>query len=1061
MFALSNLVGAPRTSGSRLEFTPIGRRRNEDPTPESETHINRALNADKVNNTLVESSFDDTSDRFDTLQSFEARYEAKEPRNGGKTSPMFDNMFRPRLALVEGTNSIQELLHANKQLEAENYNLKIEVATLTKFVKQSPEEQRGLAVENVQLKQQLMEALQRLEARDLPLESPESFNSMRSLYKEIIEEREHEIHRLNTKVSELEHKLRDTRAVDDALGKLEFLQAENQSLRRKLDAATSNSLELGEIQAENNDLKSRVFELEREVQQNQQGESLERQLRAVTQDLEQTAHERDSAQSALSHARKELLAREADLEALRRDQSAAESRTAAAAGSRLQEVQSELLDEKARLRRGEAQHRDETARKDAEIARLSLKVDSLARELQNKEKDVHELRAEVRALMDERSAAFDNKSTLQHYEAQIDALQSKTASLEAENRRLKSESAKLHDELFSASSGAENAAKLRADTRELESKLDFYEKEYALLQDAMENAEAEADALRAKEQRAQSQIGELGGEIDRLAAKLRRAELSESQKYNESALYEVESAYKKRGDAERVRLEKQIEALQLQVRKLEQELRRAQAQAQTLPSFESPAAPSPDYQKLLKERSKLQMDIDDKELQLAEQKRKYAKLEAVVRDKDLVAEALEQRIRDLNREFRSSALGDDAAKSDVLRLEHQLRALQLDSDRVQRDLEEQLRYYKTKLDVFMEREQYERGSAVSSTAAATAATSSVVALLESQLEEMRRLNKELAERAERLAQADQAKHSEQNLQLESEKRQSLEEKRQLLSEKRQLLEENLHLLSENLQLLAQNRQLQKESLQLHKENLQFSETVDALESDARALRADKSRLEQKARTLAQELARTSKHCTKLASRLSDMDAQESRSAFRSADDGLRARKTAAQLQGQIDVLNAKLAATQLGGTQLGASPAKSSSRATTEVRLLKNELQYYKAKLFDLNMRANDLALVNRFVASSIKNSSEAIKNDIVKLSRRGIHPDYADMEEGRGTGDRHVRGNGNRSGNGLTLKVLATFVLSMVRLKNRLKRAEDRRARMLQLRGDIDRDKITLLAEQ
>ena len=74
------------------------------------------------------------------------------------------------------------------------------------------------------------------------------------------------------------------------------------------------------------------------------------------------------------------------------------------------------------------------------------------------------------------------------------------------------------------------------------------------------------------------------------------------------------------------------------------------------------------------------------------------------------------------------------------------------------------------------------------------------------------------------------------------------------------------------------------------------------------------------------------------------------------------------------------------------------------------------------------------------------IKNDIVKLAQCGVYPDYSEM--------------GRRHGGKLTLKKLALFVLSMVRLQRRSAKAEQRRIKLMLLRGDIDRDRITLLAE-
>lgn len=1014
MFALSNLVGTPRPSGSNLEFTPIGRRRGEGaPTHLSPKPQRMALNTDKINNTHVESTFDDTTEHFDTLQSLgNDRFTETNHESSRKADQagLFNSMFRSRLALVnDGSNSIQDLQKENKDLQAENYNLKVEVATLTKFLKQTPEENRNLAYENVELKQQLLKAMSEIDGKQSPavLDLAETINSMRTLYKEIIEEKDHEIHQLQQRNSELGQQARDTAVADELLDKVEFLQSENQSLRRRLEDASNHDVDIAAIQEENNDLKSRLFNLERKISMTppdssaqlqslkQENQDLERKLISLKRELEGTEHEKDSMESAIRKIQSELNDREAEVQDLRQERNDIQSRSmdATKSNQKLQEAMQEALELKSKLRRLEIQHRDENADKDSQVRRLDMKVNSLSKELNEKEHDQSELRNQVRSLMEERNSAFDNQSLVKHYQTQIESLRDKESILSDENSKLKNEMAKLQDELYSLSTESDRISKLKEDINELENKLDFYEKEYSLLQDAMENAESEADLLKVKQKGSERKMNDLNSEINQLTAKLRRTELSESQKYNESALFELESIHKKREDAERQRLELQIESLNDQIRKLEEELRRTN-------SFKP--STGDDYHKFLRERSKLQMELDDKDLQMDEQRRKYSKLENMIKDKDALVEALESRIRDLNREYRSRALTEDSNKSEVDHIksdyEYRLRTLQSENDRLQRDLEDQIRYYQTKLDVIMERERYESASNGSS--------SSMVALLEGQLEDVRRLNKELSDKLS-LAQTYTKSESEQ-----------------LLSEYRTKLQD-----------------VQTKFTQALDEKLELQETIDALEMDTKILRSEKNRLEMRSRNLNQELNKTSKHCTKLANKLNEMSMAETRSLSKSSDESLRLRRANLQLQSQIDQLSSRLASATF------TSLTRSDNRSSTENRLLKNELQYYKAKLFDLNMRANDLAVMNSFVMSSIKNSNQMIKNDIVKLTQLGIYPNYSEMDRKRG-------------GEKITFKVLATLVLSMVRIRKRLEKAEDRRSKMQQLRGEIDQDKITLLAE-
>lgn len=1005
MFSLSTLVGTPR--GSRLEFTPIGKRRPD----KIETHEKQrmALNNDKINNSHMESTFEDTTE-FDTLHSLDNQRNAPQMKIPG----LFDGMFRPRDKIVSETSSIQELQCEIKELLAENYNLKIEVATLTKFLKQTPEEHRDLAYENVDLKQQLVRALKELDTRATSLSEEAAISSMRALYKEAIEEKDLEIRRLQNRVSDLDTQ---PQIPDEILDKMEFLQTENQSLRRKLDDLFQDS-ELA-IQQENNNLKAQLHDLrhkyslvpsdaadqlsrlasdcdtmQRKVNNLQKdlGES-ERENESLIRDKIELSRIKQSIESSLDSVRLKLGQREQDIDRLQQEVDAlrAKGASSSVADNRLEDARRVIAELKATVKRLEAHTAREVEDKQFEVDRLSQKLSSLNQELKEKDKDESNLRSQVRSLMDERKSAFDTESTAKHYLAQIDTLRERERTLSDKNRILKDEVAKLQDELYSVNTNSSRAAKLKEETTHLQDKLDFYEKEYNLLQDALESAESDIEAFRSKEKRSDSQIRELERELEQLRTKHRQSEIAGAQKYNESALFELENLHTKRDSAERLRTDLQMEAMSFQIRKLERELELAKSNSHSVLDAE--------FHKILKERSRLQMEVDDKDLKIKENQIRQSKLESVMKDKEAVIEALESRIRDLNRDYKTNIFAEDTNKNELHKVrsdyEYQIRALQLENDSVQRGLEDQIRFFKNKLELVMERERHE--------SVQPSAPSSIVVLLESQLEDARRLNNELSE-----------KLSEQkNLRFDSER-----------------LKEDYK--AKILELTAKYNGAQDEKLRLE-------DAVDALETESKIIRSEKSRLEMRAKNLAQELSKTSRHCTKLASKINEMDLVEYKNSYKNVDDALRAKKTNVQLQSQIEKLNSKLAAAHL------STPLPIKSRGGAETRLLRNELQYYKAKLFDLNLRANDLSLMNNFVMSSIRNSNQMIKNDVVKLAQCGVFPDYAEMD---------------RRGGKLSLKVLATFVLSMVKIKRRAERAQNRNVKLLQLRGEIDREKITLLAE-
>lgn len=1018
MFSISNLVGTPKL-GSKLEFTPIGKRRSAQNQQTIRSSPRMALNTEKVTNATFDSTFDSDHD----LESLAEEQEV--PRIQPKQKP----------GIIDGSSSIQDLQRENHNLEAENYSLKIEVATLTKFLKQTPQEARDMAYENVELKQRLARLQGEKEDQKQPKQAEKQSDSADATiraYRKSLNEKEdearhleHELQLLHRKVEELQ----ETPAVPaDILQKLESLQAENQTLRRRLEDAARDDPDLLSLQKENNDLKAQLNNATRILSPNDATATLERKLRALTTELDQTERECDVLESNLRTARVEAQKNEEEIAQLRAQHEQYKSGRQNDSG-KVEDARREARELKAKLARVEAQNTIDTEHQDAEIRRLQLKVETLQREIKEKDKDEYELRSQVRSLMEERTSAFGLESTLKHYRDQLESLRAREESLAQKNRELKDEISRLQDDLYTVNTDASRVAKLRDELAQLQDKLDFYEREYNLLQDAVESAEAELETYREKERLSDDRDTELLKEIELLRTRLKRAELMESQKYNESALYELESLHKRKEDTERRRMEAQIETLNLQIRKLERELE-TKASGTMLDT---------DYQRLLRDRSRLQMELDDAQIKLKENEKRNAKLESVVKDKDAVVEALESRIRDLNREQSSRAFEDPLKlKTDY---EYQLRTLRTENERLQSDLEDQIRFYRTKLEVLIDRDRF---------ASRTNGSSAIVTLLESQLEEANNLNRDLSDKLESMERVNQ----QIPLRVEEEYRikiKDLQAKLNRLEEENTRLEESRRLNRELSDRIAAMESMKKsDSLleeyrtKIHDLNLKLTraqeekarleDSVETLESEARLLQSEKSRLESRSQTLSQELGKTKQHCAKLAGKINEMDLQEYKNSFKTVDDALKAKKANAQLQHQIDILNRKLANTNLSGKE------------DVERRLLRNEVQYFKAKLFDLNMRSNDLALMNSFIMSSIKNSNQLIKNDIVKLAQCGVYPDYAEMR--------------SRRDGKLTLKVLATFVLSMVRLQRRSAKAHVRQVKLMLLRSDIDQDKITLLAE-
>ncbi|OBA20594.1 hypothetical protein METBIDRAFT_43179 [Metschnikowia bicuspidata var. bicuspidata NRRL YB-4993] len=977
MFSLGRLPRLSREKESGLEFVPIGQRvvSPRKPAPSSNPRVR--LTADKINNTHIDSSFDETTQDFGALDADAPVRVSTGSRLAGagwSSRGNFASTLEQRSQAVDGgQSSIQSLQADSQQLKSENYNLKVEVATLKQFLKQTPPETRELVLQNAALKQELIKTQNELEqvrshAESAPRQDREhsaGLDSLKRLYRESLEEKDQEIRRLQRQIAELSHVLPlPPQIPQELLDKMEFLQNENQALLRQLEGASASSSKTqGQLQGENNELrldlhraKAQLAELPADAVQQidhlrKTNDTLLQKMRTVSNELQQAEAERDSMQMSLRNL----------------------------------QLSHEVADLKLKLKRADAAQALLAEEKWSDVQRLQRKLDSLLKEIKEKDRDEYNLREQVRSLMEERNKAFDNQSTVNHYQGQIDALREKEKTLMTDNLELKDEIAKLQDELYSRNIDSSRAGKLKQENLDLLDRLDFYEKEYALTQEAMEATEAELEALRTRQKQDDARRHSLETELETVRTQLRRVELSESRKYNESAYMELEEKHRKREEADHCRMTLQIERLNAQVRELEQQLDSAKQTRETFPSLNS-------YEPT--QESRLKVDLRNKEFELQERQRDYSKLQNVLKDKEDLIDALEERIRKLNKDYRTDFSAEDRYRETLQKLqfdhESELLAVLLERDRLQNEI----KHYKLRLEKMMEDDD---------TQIPTGANSVTIALLETQLEELRRKNHELMADAERASAA----------RFESTSREADEYRSKI----------------RDLRFALNDAQQEKSDLET---------TRDALESDLSLLRSEKSRFETRNRSLSQELTKNARNCTRLANKVQDLESQIA-SLLKAADDTFKAQKSNIQLQNQVDQLGARLATANL-------SSQPNQMLNVTKSRLQENELKYFKAKLFELQTRYMDLAMINSYMVSSIRSSYESCKDDLVKMSQSGVYPDYSAL---------------NRRSKKVTFKVLATFVLSMVRMKRRTEKAKVREGKLMRLRSDIERDRITLLVEK
>lgn len=953
MFSRGSIFSRP--APQRKDFVPIGLRAA--PLPQK-------VPADLT----LESSFDEATDPLDTLH---LRAEAPARTEREKWSGAH--------ILAGESTSVQALQQENKELSGENYSLKVNLASLMKILKSVPADTSALAEQHMQLTLRLEETERELANAKRGSELARAADAEKRSLARALETREAE-------VALLKRELAAKKAAPDLGQRVEYLQTENQRLMRQLELAAASNTSASAVQAENNELKTRVFRLERQVAEtppelrdqleNAASETLtlQRKLDAAKRDLEQAEQERDAAQQAGQLRAREL---QMQIDALRNSNDsfkATQARGASETDARLHAALQDASDLRARLHAAESAAELKAERNATTIQRLEAKIASLNRDLKDKDREEYNLRAQVRSLMEERLSAADDKTTLKHYQSQIDTLREKERALVEENKLLQDEAAELQNELYSHNVKSARTDRLELQISELTEKLDFYENEYAALQEKLEQAESRIRTLneaRDMGKSTQLQVLQLESEIDNLTTQLRKAKLSQPHRYNESEILEVEESARKREESEKRRLRLQIDALNVQVQQLEEALHTQK------PAF--------DDERLQGQIKRLKADLDEKEYEL---QRKSGSL----RDKDETILELEARIRDLRRELKFSVEQKPAGPN----YESELRALQMENKQLQHDLESQVKFYQTKLDIVMERERREGVQRPPQ----SASTSATVALLESELADLRQQNNELLSKLSALK--DELLYIKEPTNISDEHRSRLKELRGKL-----------------------------EKAQEEKSRAEFS--LDDAEAESKLLRSENTRLDAKVKLLTLDLARTQRHCSKLANKINEMDIAERRIVNKKSDEDARTKLMNAQMQSEIELLNSKLA--KIGSVETAAR----------RMRLLENELTFYKSKLYEFNMRCNDLAFLNTFMLSSIKNSNQSIKNDLVQLAKCGIYPDYSQLKSA-----------GRQK---LTFKTVAVFVLGAVRLRRRLEKARERTEKLDQLRGEIERDKIMMAA--
>lgn len=1045
MFTTKNLIGTPQRGPRSYEFTPIGASRRTNQEPEDNINQNMTTRAslrrtnepsNNIKNPLkVDQSFLESFETTSVLGSSNINTPLVPLRE--KRAPTVD-VLKPQNNILSNGATIRDQQQENKRLETENYNLKIKLATFTRFFDLSPEDQRKLLTENVDLKQQLMEKVHEIDVlrAEMAKIHEDKENTLVSAlpgpnYSFMIAERDDTIRKLKDVIDKNNNELQTLRAQvananrnslrspsDDLYGKLEYIQNENQSLRRQLQTLQDQL-----IQSQNDDspsrnldnMRKRIQEVDNEaILWKERFENLSAKLRAEEadkyskQDMEKAWHEVEQAQKAYQSIRSELEATQTELRLARSEYSTANNKS-----ETILEEMNSLKSQIRRLEHETSSLQSSLSAKNNElkslqleregdkqaIIRLQNRLETLNEDLQDKEKQEYSLKKQINSLINER----DNKSNdTKAFHHQYESMKERERDLAARNKDLQLELEKVKDQVYLATSNySTNDERLNDaydEIKELKDKLDFFEGEYEQLEKVLRDTEQEGDTLKSqlnktkftvadledsnqylkkKLEASESQINELEASIDRLKSQA-------TPTAGTSAIDQLDKYSARRLEEEKIELLDEIDTLKYELSRVRFELN----QERTLKSMESNREHETfEIRRLTSERNQLQNRLEEKSLQASELEAKCRRLTLDLSDKEKAIETLESHIRDSNRHKKLDMFVEDEERTQFLKEkasnESQIRLLRHQNENLQKELDSQIAYYKSKVDDLMQSFGKHTGNE-------NLVSNSMVALLEEQVDEAQKTKHELS-----------FKLAEANSRIDELQESSRQAEAKLNSN------------------ATQSKELQ--------------DLNAALESSEKLLKTENSQLKDKTKRLSEEVDRVTRHCEKLASKLRELKDRElereetvDQRLAKSVEEISKYKQNNRSLQRKIDDLSERLNVTQLD----------TSRKTKNQFDLLQNELQFYRAKLYDMNLRANDLSLVNSFVSKAVNNSDKQIKDQLVKLnSVTGFPKRSAEPQK-------------------LTFAIVAKFVLASVRIKRRFEKSTQRQERLQELRSQIEKQR-------
>ncbi|CUM63212.1 uncharacterized protein PRCAT00000782001 [Priceomyces carsonii] len=1006
MLSSKKLIGTPLRRGEGngptrgQEFTPIGGKLNFAVDKNNAFHVEqpnvrgkRALfipikeDTKASRRSVLDSSFDNTIDNFDnTLGSLHLPLRPSNYFNKADTGVNLDinkngsvshlkslHPLEDHDLIGNGLPSIREQETRFRRIETENYNLKIKLATLQRYIDQTPEENRELLSENISLKQQLFassEEADRLRQlnRDLtklvdkenysdPNELENAVLKAKSEYKDLLRERDTQIRDNEAHIKRLQELVESNRRNADEIDA--HGSAENMSLKRTIESLRGD---LRTFESENEELKKVTASLNDEIEKfiedkrslNETTDSLKRQnsnhkyeLRSLNElidnlkyDLSNSESERKALESKFKTHVEKL---NVDLDEARNELSRWKKKTNALNDDRdyIKELNSKVSEYEEKYGTIKSKSLESELKIDMlsnENQKLERKLHRVEEDLKEKEKEEYSLRSQISALI-KKGRSFESATVL---ESQIEDLKNSESKLISQNKSLKSEIDELRDQLYQNNVGTSSqATKLKEELDENRNRIEYYEKEYDSLQNVLSSVKSKADALERELKEKNRIVSELKLEIN-------------SKIPDSSALLELENATKRRLEVERLAIERENTALEAEVSRLKFEIQRLK-QESDLRSTElyKDSHLGTEYHSLLIENRELQSKLRDfnsnrqEEESRMEQRIKDIELKYLteISSKKLAIQQLESQVFHLNQ------VQDEKTKliKQNSNQDSKIKKLEFDIENLTREYDSEVNYYRQKMSL-LESQNVNRERS----------ESSIVMLLEKQLEDSKKIRDDL------------------NLKLSSS--------------------------------MSKADDLNKKASDLENKNDELQSLISKIESNVKFLKAENERLDIKGRRSLEEIKTLSKYNSNLVEKIENLRRKE----FFSKDE-----------------LNTRFSKIDLNSNK-------------GEVNLLGNELKYYKARLHDFNLRANDLEFMYSFIITSIENSNDLIKKDLKKLVGVGFYPNHSLHQ---------------RSKKKLTFSIVAQFVLSLIRMKRRSSKANLRKLKLFELKNEIENDKLLLIS--